>query len=254
MLIHVKRRRREVPRGVFKRPRVIAVGAVAAVLAGAGVTYASTIGFGENEVGTEYAAGLQVSGNQIIKPLGDRLVTQTGKFMGSTTSPDGRFLATTATDRSVALQIFDLSTYKQIFSAGTATGVNLRLSSTAVGQEGPTYSPDGKFLWLPQQTGVTRLPVNADGTLGAATAVAIPTVSGHAALTGQIAYSPDGSTLYAAINGQNTVAALNPTTGAVLQKWNVGIAPRQLSFVGNKLYVSNEGGRLSQAGDTTMDS
>src|SRR4029077_18149222 len=113
---------------------------------------------------------------------------------------------------------------------------------------------DGTFLWLPEQTGVTRFPVNPDGTLGAPTTVSIPTVNGHAALVGQIAYSPDGSTLYAAINGQNTVVALDPTTGAVQQKWNVGIAPRELSFVGSKLYVSNEGGRLGQAGDTTMDS
>jgi YVTN family beta-propeller protein len=247
-----RRRRGSSAKG--RRRRVVGAATAAVVVAAAGVTYAATSGFGNNQVGTEYAGGLQVSDNQILKPLGDRLVTQTGKFMGSTTSPDGRFLAASATDRSVALQIFDLSSYQQIWSAGTATGVNQRLSSTAVGQEGPTYSPDGKVLWLPQQTGVTRFPVNADGTLGTATSVSIPTVSGHAALVGQIAYSPDGSTLYVAINGQNTVAALNPTTGAVLQKWNVGIAPRELSFVGSTLYVSNEGGRLAQAGDTTMDS
>ena len=71
---------------------------------------------------------------------------------------------------------------------------------------------------------------------------------------GQTRYSPDGSTLYAALNGQNTVVALDPTTGAVEQTWNVGIAPRELTFVGGKLYVSNEGGRQAQAGDTTMDS
>ena len=47
------------------------------------MTYASTVGFGENQVGTEYADGIQVSGNQIIKPIGERLVTEIGKFMGS---------------------------------------------------------------------------------------------------------------------------------------------------------------------------
>ena len=71
---------------------------------------------------------------------------------------------------------------------------------------------------------------------------------------GQIAYSPDGSTLYAALNGQNTVVAMDPNTGAIEHTWNVGIAPRELKFVGNTLYVSDEGGRQAQPGDTTMDS
>jgi hypothetical protein len=88
------------------------------------VTYASTVGFGHNEVGTEYADGIQVSDNQIIKPLGDRLLTQFGKLMGSTVSPGGRFLAATSADKSVVLQIFDLSNYKLIWTVGSASGVN----------------------------------------------------------------------------------------------------------------------------------
>src|SRR5262245_43673409 len=83
----VSSRRRRAFGVTGRRPRVVALGAAAVVLAGAGLAYASTVDFGENQVGTEYANGIQVSGNQIIKPLGDRLLTQTGKFMGSTVSP-----------------------------------------------------------------------------------------------------------------------------------------------------------------------
>ena len=111
--------------------------------------------------------------------------------MGSTVSPNGQFLAATSTDKSVALQIFDLQSYKLLWSVGTAAGVSQKFSNGTVGQEGPTYSPNGKVLWLPQQTGLTRFPVNKDGTLGTPTTVTIPTVSGHAALVGQIKYSPD---------------------------------------------------------------
>ena len=256
----VTRRRRQVSRtrlGVLgragRRRRIIAAGATAVVLAGAGVTYAAT-GSDQNQVGTEYANGIQVSDNQIIKPLGDRLLTQFGKFMGSTVSPDGRFLAATSADKSVVLQIFDLSSYKLIWTVGSASGVNQELSDGTVGQEGPTYSPDGKFLWLPERNGLTRFPVNADGTLGTPTTFSIPVTNGQSALVGQTKYSPDGSTLYAAINGQNTVVALDPNTGAIEHTWNVGIAPRELSFAGGKLYVSNEGGRQAQAGDTTLGS
>ena len=257
----VTRRRRRVGRarrggfgGTGHPRRIVALGVAAVVLAGAGATYASTVGFGHNQVGTQYANGIQVSDDQLIKPLGDRLLTQLGKMMGSTVSPDGRFLAATSTDKSVVLQVFDLSTYKLIWTVGSAAGVNQKLTNKTVGQEGPTYSPDGKALWLGQQDGLTRFAVNADGTLGTPTAVSIPKVNGHSALVGQTRYSPDGSTLYAAINGQNTVAALDPASGTIKRTWNVGIAPRELSVVGGKLYVSNEGGRQAQAGESTMDS
>src|SRR4051794_20630488 len=86
------------------RPRVVAAGAIAVVLAGAGGAYASTEIFDHNQVGTKYANGIQVSDDRLIKPLGDRLVAKTGKFMGSTVSPNGRFLAASSTDRSVSLQ------------------------------------------------------------------------------------------------------------------------------------------------------
>ncbi|HEY7266000.1 MAG TPA: bifunctional YncE family protein/alkaline phosphatase family protein [Trebonia sp.] len=226
---------------------------------------ATTVIFGDNQVGTQYKNGIQVSDDQIINPIGQRLVTQFGKFMGSTVSPDGHFLAATSADKPVVLQIFDLSSYKLIWTVGSASGVNQTLSDGTVGQEGPAYSPDGKFLWLPEQDAVTRFPVNADGTLGTPTRFPLPRVGSHlsgnartptpnSALVGQMKYSPDGSTLYAALNGQNTVVAIDPTTGAVEHTWAVGIAPRELAFVGGKLYVSDEGGRQARPGDTTMDS
>jgi len=260
--MHVTRQRRVSHAGLALlqhclggRGRYVVAGATALALTGGGVVaYATTAGFGTDRVGTEYANGLQVSDDQVIKPIGDRLATTYGKLIGSTVSPDGRFLAATSTDKSVALQIFDLASYRLLWRVGTASGVDERLSDGSVGQEGPTYSPDGRFLWLPQTNGLTRFPVNADGTLGAPTTITLPTVDGASALPGKAAYSADGSTLYVPLNGQNTVVALDPTTGTVRQTWNVGIAPREVAVVGAKLYVSNEGGRRARAGDTTMNS
>src|SRR5215469_5619573 len=271
--MHVTRQRRQVSRARLglshwagRRLRIVVAGTAAILTFGGGMAaFGSTAGFGDNQVGTQYPNGIQVSDDQIINPIGDRLLTQFGKFMGSTVSPDGHFLAATSADKSVVLQIFDLQSYKLIWTVGTASAVNQTLSDTTVGQEGPTYSPDGKFLWLPEQDAVTRFPVNPDGTLGTPTRFPLPTVGSHlsgnsrtptpnSALVGQTRYSPDGSTLYAALNGQNTVVALDPSTGAVEHTWNVGIAPRELAFVGSKLYVSDEGGRQARPGDTTMDS
>ncbi len=271
--MQVTRRRREAskvrlgfPKWVARRLRIVVAGTAAILVIGGGMAaYGSTLGFGDNQVGTQYPNGIQVSDDQIINPIGDRLLTEFGKFMGSTVSPDGRFLAATSADKPVVLQIFDLSSYKLIWTVGSASGVNQTLSDGTVGQEGPTYSPDGKFLWLPEQDALTRFPVNPDGTLGTPARFSLPTVGSHlsgnsrtptpnSALVGQTTYSPDGSTLYAALNGQNTVVALDPNTGVVEHTWNVGIAPRELAFAGGKLYVSDEGGRQAQPGDTTMDS
>ena len=224
------------------------------LLAGAGTAYASTTIFRHNQVGGQYRDGIQVSADQIIKPIGDRLLTKYGKIMGSTPSPDGRFLAASSTDKSVVLQIFDLKSYKLIYTVGSAPFVNQKLADGSVGQEGPTYSPDGKFLWLPQRNGLTRFAVNVDGTLGTATPVPLAKVNDQSALPGKSVYSADGATLYVPVNGQNTVAALDPTTGAVQRTWNVGIAPRELALVGSKLYVSNEGGRQARPGETTINS
>lgn len=272
--MQVRRQRRsatQTPSRLFRprRPgRLLAVGVASLVVATSGAAYGSTEVFGNHQVGTVYAAGLQVSADQTVKPLGDRVFTKYGKFIGSAVSPDGRFLAASSTDKNVVLQIFDLATDTPIWLVGSAAGVNSKLDDRSVGQEGPTYSPDGRWLWLPQTNGLTRFAVNPDGTLGAATSVPLPTkpippipttdptapLDELSALPGKSVFSADGTTLYVPLNGQNTVVALDAATGAVLQTWEVGIAPRTVAVVGHKLYVSNEGGRSTVPGDTTMES
>ena len=254
MQVTRQRRTAQAGRPNRRRSRIIAIGTAAIVVSGAGVAYGATTQFGNRQVGTQYKDGLQVSDDQVLAPLGARLATKFGKFMASTPSADGRYLAATSTDKNVVLQVFDLQTYRLIYTVGSATFVNQKLADGSVGQGGPTWSPDGKFLWLPQAKGLTRFPVNADGTLGAPTTVKLATVGSAAPLPGKSVYSPDGKTLYVPVNGQNTVVALDPVTGTVQRTWKVGIAPRELAFVGHRLYVSNEGGRQAKPGETTINS
>ncbi|MDQ0258655.1 YVTN family beta-propeller protein [Sinomonas atrocyanea] len=252
-----------------RTPLSIAAASCALVLVGGGIAAASTLEFGQHQVGSQYENGEQIASNQVIKPIGDRLMTPFGKIMGSTVSPDGRYLVGTSADRSVALQVFDLKAYKPVAAAGTLAATSFaaaaadagyggmayqQITDGSVGQEGPVFSPDGKFLYAPVATGLVRYPFNADGSLGAGTKISIPTVGGKQALTAGMAFSPDGATLYAAVNGQNTVVAIDPASGTVKQTFPTGIAPRQLAFAGTKLYVSNEGGRQAAAGEATMGS
>jgi YVTN family beta-propeller protein len=261
--MQVARQRRREPKVYLRffgrldrRGRLVMAGAaaLAVVGAGSGVAYASTRGLGTEQVGHTYGGGLVVSSDQVIKPIGDRLVINNGKIMTDTVSPDGSHLAALTADGGIALTIVDLKNWKVQQLVGNSALANLKISSNSVGQQGPTYSPDGSTLWVPQTNGYLRFPVNADGTVSAPTAISIPKDGAKSGLPAQAVFSADGSTVYAAVNGQNRVVAIDAATGTLGQSWAVGNAPRGIVRIGTKLYVGNEGGRTATANDTTLNS
>ncbi|WP_327287432.1 bifunctional YncE family protein/alkaline phosphatase family protein [Streptomyces sp. NBC_01198] len=219
-----------------------------------GTAVASTQQFGTQQVGQVTPKGQVVSDDQYIDPYGSRTVINDGKIMSSTVSPDGSTLAAAVTDGDAALVIMDLKTGQVKQKIGTNAADTLRIKSAAVGQEGPTYSPDGTQLWLGQTDGYTKFTVAADGTLTSPVTVPIPADGAKHALVAGAVFSADGATVYAAVNGQNRVVAINTSTGTVQQSWTVGNAPRGIVRVGDKLYVSNEGGRPARPGETTINS
>ncbi|MEU3528069.1 alkaline phosphatase family protein [Streptomyces sp. NPDC038707] len=240
-------------RPVSRRAVLVAACVTAAALA-TGTALADTRPFGTDQVGQVTAKGQVVSADQYLAPYGSRLVIDDGKIMSSTVSPDGRHLAASVADGDAALVVVDLETGQVNQRTGTSAVDDLRIGSGAVGQEGPAYSPDGTQLWLGQTDGYTRFTVRADGTLADPVTVRIPAAGGKHALVAAAVFSADGSTVYAAVNGQNRVVALDAATGAVQHSWAVGNAPRGLALAGGKLYVSNEGGRPAEAGDSTLNS
>jgi YVTN family beta-propeller protein len=253
--MQVTRRRRNSEKAArLSRRTTLVTAGIAVALGVTGTAVASTYRFGTQQVAQDTAKGEVISSDQYLKPYGSRTVINDGKIMSSTVSPDGTHLAAAVTDGDAALVIMDLATGQVKQKIGTNAADDLRISSAAIGQEGPTYSPDGKQLWLGQATGYTRFTVDADGTLTDPVAVPIPTVGSQQALVGAAVFSADGSTVYAAVSGQNKVVALDAASGSVEQSWAVGNAPRGLALVGGKLYVSNEGGRPARAGETTMNS
>ncbi|MEW2401882.1 bifunctional YncE family protein/alkaline phosphatase family protein [Streptomyces sp. NPDC046862] len=240
-------------RRVGRRTMLVTAG-IAVTLAVTGTAVASTHQFGTQQVGQVTDNGQVVSADQYIAPYGHRTVINDGKIMSSSVSPDGAHLAAAVADGDASLVIMDLATGQVKQKVGTNAADDLRISSGSVGQEGPTYSPDGKQLWLGQSDGYTKFTVNADGTLSSPTTVSIPADGSKHALVGAAVFSADGSTVYSAVNGQNRVVAIDAATGTIKQSWAVGNAPRGIVVVGGKLYVSNEGGRPAKAGDTTMNS
>ncbi|MEW9527831.1 alkaline phosphatase family protein [Microbispora sp. NPDC049125] len=237
-----------------RRVRLLAAATAALVVAGGGIAYASTEGFGTDQVGQTTGKGLVVSADQYIKPIGERLVINNGKIMSSSVSPDGTHLAASITDGGMALAIVDLKNWKVQQLVGKNAAANLSISGNDVGQEGPTYSPDGSQLWLGRADMFTKFTVNPDGSLANPVNISIAAQGSKHALVGEPVFSADGKTVYVAVNGQNRVIAMDAATGAVQQSWAVGNAPRDMVMVGTKLYVSNEGGRPAQPGETTINS
>ncbi|MFG1825086.1 bifunctional YncE family protein/alkaline phosphatase family protein [Microbispora bryophytorum] len=258
--MHVTRQRvAKVPLGLLsgrtgRRTRLLAAATAALVVTGGGIAYASTDVFGTQQVGQTTDKGLVVSSDQYINPIGERLVIDNGKIMSSSVSPDGTHLAASVTDGGMALVIVDLKDWKVQQVVGNNAAANLRITDNLVGQEGPTYSPDGSQLWLGRADGFTRFTVNPDGSLAAPVNVTIAAQGSKRALVGEPVFSADGKTVYVAVNGQNRVVAMDAATGAIQQSWAVGNAPRDMVMVGTKLYVSNEGGRPARPGETTINS
>ncbi|WP_244317198.1 bifunctional YncE family protein/alkaline phosphatase family protein [Micromonospora terminaliae] len=224
------------------------------VAAGTGISFAQTHQFGTDQVGQLTDKGLVISDDQYLSPIGERLVLNNGKIMSSSVSPDGTHLAASVTDGGMALAVVDLKNHRVQQLVGNNAAADLRISGNDVGQEGPTYSPDGTRLWLGQADGYRTFTVNPDGTLANPAFIRIPQDGPRRALASEAVFSPDGSTVYSAVNGQNRVVAIDTATGAVRQSWAVGNAPRDLVLVGGKLYVSNEGGRPAKPGEPTINS
>jgi YVTN family beta-propeller protein len=256
--MQVTRRRRRAEKAAVSflsgRVPLVTAGITALAIAATGTAYAQTDGFGTLRFGQSTSDGTVISSGQFLAPYGDRLVINNGKIMSSTVSPDGTHMAASVTDGGVALAIVNLKSRQVQQLVGNSSTANLKIKGNDIGQEGPTYSPDGKQLWLGQTDGYTKFTVNADGTLSNPVYITIPADGSKHALVGAAVFSADGSTVYSAVNGQNRVVAIDAATGAVKQSWAVGNAPRGMAMVGGKLYVSNEGGRPAKAGETTINS
>ncbi|MCG0286937.1 bifunctional YncE family protein/alkaline phosphatase family protein [Streptomyces sp. PSAA01] len=243
-----------ISRRIGRRIPLLTAGTTAVALVAAGTALGQTHQFGTEQVGQVTKNGQVVSSNQYIAPYGDRLVINQGKIMSSSVSPDGTHMAASVTDGGAALAIVDLKSWKTQQLVSNAASSNPRIGSNNVGQEGPTYSPDGKQLWLGQPDGYTVFTVNADGGVAGPRTVSIPAQGSKHALVGAVAFSADGKTAYSAVNGQNRVVSIDAETGTIKQSWNVGNAPRGMVVVGDKLYVSNEGGRPAKPGEPTINS
>ena len=255
-----------------RRGRVAIAVALTSCVAVVGVASAAIGGFNpfdSQQVGQEYANGILLPTNQWISPLGSRIPDNTERLVSSTISPDGQYLAALGWNEfSGYLTIFDLQSRKMVSQTGLATGTG-SAQDFSVAADGPLFSPDGKTIWVPQSTWLAKF--SFDPATGVATQTDQIPLCGSALtdpkcnpnigpsdptgawLPSGMALSPDGSTLYVALNGNNTLGEINTTTDTLTNRIPVGNAPRQVVLAdhGTVAYVSNEGGRPAKRHDFT---
>jgi YVTN family beta-propeller protein len=262
-------------RPAIRRRRVIALSLVAIallfVVGGATAALTGVDPFGSDEVGQLVNGAILLPTNQWISPIGDRIEDEHARIQSSTLSPDGQYMAAlTWHEFTGYLTIIDLKTGQIVQEeGGEYPDGTLDPEAGEPGEEvaadGPFYSPDGKTLYVPQTGDIAKFTVDPEtGMVSNKVIIPMPKAehtkapeyntepaSPGEALPSGMAFSADGSKLYVALNGANTLAVLDTATDEVDKQIPVGDAPRQVIIDGNTAYVSNEGGHPAQPGEST---
>ena len=251
-------------RRALARPRWVIAGSAVAVLAMCGVAGAAAFGgpfglgnatrnpFGRSRVGEEVDGRLLVADDQWISPPADtkRVEFSDQDALGGVISPDGTKFATASGSGGTGqgLRIVDLASGKILQNVPS-------VNSTGTG--GILYSPAGDTLWVSEPDDVLRFEVGPEGTVtDPETPVKIPlsSTAPSGAYASGLALSADGSKLYVAINGNNTLGVIDTATNALVKEIPVGNAPREVVIAGDKAFVSDQGGRKAVGSDTTNNS
>jgi YVTN family beta-propeller protein len=120
---------------------------------------------------------------------------------------------------------------------------------------GLVFSPDGTRIYLSNVNGSIKVfSVGADNRVTGLYSIPLPLAEAprrKEEIPAGLAVSPDGKRLYAAFNLSNHLAEIDLATGKVLRLFDVGVAPFDVVLAGQKLYVSNWGGRRPKTGELT---
>ena len=211
---------------------------------------------------TDAAVGMRTNGletpmNQLVTPAGTLVELPGIRPNALALSPDGHLLVTSGLTN--VLVVADPATgairQKVKFPAENRGAIVNAVSQLILGPDkkaklsytGLAFSPDGSRIYLSNVNGDIKVfGVGADQMVSGLYSIPLPPVN----FTGRsndipagIAVSADGSKIYVALNVANELAELDVATGALLRHWSVGVAPLAVALAGNKVYVSNWGGR-----------
>ncbi len=204
--------------------------------------------------------------NQILTPWGKQLDLPGLRPQALALSPDGAILVTSG--KTSELVVVDPATGTILERVGLPSeaqnepqpeqpSANL-LQPDRRGQvsyTGLIFSPDGRRIYLSNVNGSIKIfAVAESGKVTPSHSFPLPAANAprrKEEIPSGMACSPDGSRLYVCGNLSNQLLELDTSTGEVLRRFAVGVAPYDVRVVGQRAFVSNWGGRRPAEGDLT---
>jgi DNA-binding beta-propeller fold protein YncE len=155
--------------------------------------------------------------------------------MSSALSPDGKYLLVlNAGYNPPTISVLDTATAKEIGQTPVPDG-----------WLGLTFAPNGKFVYVGggSRACVYEFSFAPDGRLALTRTFAIVPDANRKPtdFVGDVAVSPDGRLIYAAILFQNAIHVINPQSGRVIEKFPTGRRPYRILFHpdGKSYFVSS---------------
>ena len=198
--------------------------------------------------------------NQIITPAGAQIELPGMRPQALALSPDGKILITAGlTHELVALdpamgnilQRVPLPASQNLEAQPLVAQILEPDAKAQLSYAGLKFSADGRRIYFSSINGDVKVfGVAPDRKISPLFSISLPEFK-HGKRTNEIptgiAVAVDGKKIYVAANLSNRLLELEVTTGKILRSWNVGVAPLDVIRVGNKIYVSNWGGRRPDA-------
>ncbi len=210
----------------------------------------------ESPVGADDRARIILPVDQILTPAGRQIELPKMRPQVLRLSPDGKILATSG--KTSELVIIDSATAAILqrvplpsdkLRPGPAVSPNILKPDTdaQVSYTGLAFSADGSRLYLSNVDGDIKVfAIDAAHKVTGLHSLPLPpnNMPGRSHdIPAGLALSADGKRLFVALNYSNRLAEIDTETGKTLHLADVGFAPFDVAVVGEKVYVSNWGGR-----------
>jgi YVTN family beta-propeller protein len=204
--------------------------------------------------------------NQLLTPAGVQVELPGMRPQAIAVSPNGRMAITAG--KTHELVVLEARTGKILQRVPFPSDTDLDAAPGPVSQQilepdkegqlsftGLIFSPDGRRIYLANVNGSIKVfQVDNRGAVAGLCSFLLPqaNIGGRKAdLPAGLALTADGKRLFVVLNLSNRLAQLDADNGKILRIWDVGVAPYDVVAAGNKVYVSNWGGRPPDSKVTT---